>query len=356
MNDFYSTIDHIIKEELDNGHKIAIYPLGRIGLEAKNILENRYGTTAVYVDNTICNYNSKVISFAEFSKLEVEYVVLICVENPELNRTLANSIKKIEGVGHRVRSCLEANVVVCLEKEEQFRDIKSLCRVYKAIGHNLTRIGAEGDGGYVMLDDFNPTYRAYSFGIGNDISWDEDILNRGIATFCYDHTIEKLPKNGTGLLFHKFGINKDDNIEKKLLSMDTILINNNEKSNDLILKMDVEGAEWDFLDTVKEETLCRFRQMTFEFHDMTDSENLLLHIRVFEKLNKYFLPVWIHANNARGVERAVKTEIPPLLEITYVRKESYELIPIRYSTPIEIDYPNVSTLWDIELKGWGASE
>ena len=36
----------------------------------------------------------------------------------------------------------------------------------------------------------------------------------------------------------------------------------------MILKMDVEGAEWDFLDTVDTKTLKQFDQIVFEYHEL----------------------------------------------------------------------------------------
>jgi hypothetical protein len=41
-----------------------------------------------------------------------------------------------------------------------------------AIGYSKIRVGRDGDGCYVMVDDFKDITAAFSFGIGNDASRD----------------------------------------------------------------------------------------------------------------------------------------------------------------------------------------
>ena len=66
------------------------------------------------------------------------------------------------------------------------------------LGAKYRRVGRDFDGGYVMLDDFSSQKfdAAYSFGINDDVSWDEAMAALGMDIFMYDHTIEKLPKQG----------------------------------------------------------------------------------------------------------------------------------------------------------------
>ncbi len=131
---------------------------------------------------------------------------------------------------------------ICPEKEIYFKKIKDACRVKKSKEFDLVRVGSINDGGYVMLDDFKENYRAYSFGIGNDISWDDWVSNKGIQELCYDHTIDGLPHQNLMLSWFKTGIGDEDKPEDNLLSLTTILKQNGDENNhNLILKMDVEG-------------------------------------------------------------------------------------------------------------------
>ena len=68
------------------------------------------------------------------------------------------------------------------------------------------RIGNAGDGGYIMLDDFNGIEAAYSLGINDDVSWDLNIARLGIDIFQYDHTIDKLPEENSRFHWFRTGI------------------------------------------------------------------------------------------------------------------------------------------------------
>lgn len=353
MRDFYGILNKIIKEELDMRKKIVIYPIGRVGLEAKNILENRFGQKGIYVDNEISKYNGEVYNLDKIKGLDENYSVIVCSMDYKLNVILLDNVKSVNQKVF-VRSCLEYLRKNCPEKETIFKKIKDACRVKRSKGFDLVRVGAINDGGYIMLDDFKENYRAYSFGIGNDVSWDDWVSNKGIQVFCYDHTIDGLPHQNSKLSFFKIGITDEDKPEDNLLSLTTLLKRNgDENNNDLILKMDVEGAEWNFINSIDEEILTQFRQMTFELHNLTDIFEFDKRYKGLLKLQKTHCPVWVHANNALGIENAISTSIPPLLEITYVRRDTYELQDTQYNSPIDIDAPNMLEFLDVELEKWG---
>ncbi len=358
MSEYYPRLNVIIKEELDLKQKIALYPIGRLGLEAKNILEGRFGQKGIYIDNEMCKYNSEIINCAKFiGEADDESVtVIICFMDIENVISVKEELRSL-GVKAKIRSCFEHPVQYKPEFEEYFQKIKSLCRVKKVREYPLVRVGRNIDGGYVMIDDFNSISHAYSFGIGSDISWDQYIADKGIEVYCYDPTVEALPETeepSEKLKFYRIGIGGVDDLENSLLSMKTLLDMNKDSNRDnLMLKMDVEGAEWPFLENVSEDLLAKFRQITFELHDMACG-NLDKKIECLEKLGRTHQPVWVHANNGSGIVKGKKTEIPPLLEITYVRKADYTFEDIHYDCPTELDHINVSCYTDVEMEGWGS--
>ena len=69
--------------------------------------------------------------------------------------------------------------------------IYQLLRPKDVYGKKKVRIGKEGDGGYVLLNDFENISIAYSFGICNDVSFDLELAEKNIDIFMYDHTIQK---------------------------------------------------------------------------------------------------------------------------------------------------------------------
>lgn len=207
-----------------------------------------------------------------------------------------------------------------------------------------------------MLNDFQDSSIAYSFGIGTNILWDESIAERGINVYCYDHTIERLPRQNDKLHFNKIGISDVDNLDDCLMTMESILQKNvHQNKNNLILKMDVEGAEWKFINSVSLEILEQFSQITLELHGLTNTQNCEQIIIALQKMNQTHQAVWIHANNAGIVETAdFNIKIPYLLEITYVSKKKYQFESTEYNCPLDIDEPNLNDRFDIELINWGS--
>ena len=113
------------------------------------------------------------------------------------------------------------------------------------------RIGANADGGYVLLNDFENIKIAYSFGIGNEISFDKELANKNIDIFMYDHTIEGLPFENTKFHWKKIGLSykKGENNNTKTINE---IIEENGHTNEkcMILKLDIEGGEWNILNEI----------------------------------------------------------------------------------------------------------
>lgn len=240
--------------------------------------------------------------------------------------------------------------------------VKRLLRVYKATGVSLIRVGDGGernDGAYVMLDDFGSGGTAISCGLGTEIWWDEEMIERGYEVWGFDHTIDKLPSYNTKLNWIPKGISCEDNESINMICLETVVKNwcsgGKDSSSDnenkrCILKIDIEGAEWDSLNAVSSETLSVFDQITLELHALQDPYRV--NMNVLSKLKKTHCPIWIHANN---VGRLVKglVDIPTTLEVTYANKNRYHFEKTFYDSPIPLDKDNVGSNETIHLLGWG---
>ena len=190
-----------------------------------------------------------------------------------------------------------------------------------------------------MLDDFNSKMVAYSYGISNDVSWDHDIASRGIHCYMYDHTITALPYESSLFHWKKEGICGRNRIDSCNTLDEHIRQNGHETCQNLILKMDAEGAEWDALINLDENILNQFRQMVFEFHNMYDPRRYSQICKVLEKLNKTHQCVHLHGNNYGPRRCSNKLVMPHALEVLYARKESYELRQANHFYPREFDMP-----------------
>lgn len=184
------------------------------------------------------------------------------------------------------------------------------------------------------------------------------MVKRGYEIFMYDMTIDALPQQHPNFHFFKEGISGNKDESKSLDTLENFIKRNGHENEDnLILKMDVEGAEWNFLNTVSSDTLNQFDQMTFEFHDMIQPKNstqIEKTIAAFEKLNKTHTPVHIHGNNHGSFLNIEGLGIfPDTPEITYIRNKNRNLEDdAEILLPIALDEPNNPFLPDIPLGYW----
>lgn len=241
---------------------------------------------------------------------------------------------------------------------EYYELLRSLLTIKKVVGKNFVRLGRHNDGGYVMVDDFQKSNVAYSFGIGHDVSWDTDMAARGYEIFMYDPTIDELPATNEHFHFFEEGVAGFEFKEHSVNTLDHFLQVNGHTNNDnMILKMDVEGAEWSFLATVSSEILGRFDQMVFEFHDMIqekDQSVMNATLSCIKKINRTHSLVHLHANNYGSfMILDDKIFMPDVLELTYVKTTNYQLVDDEeIYLPIDLDEPCNKNLTDIPLGFW----
>ncbi|MBR0061855.1 MAG: FkbM family methyltransferase [Selenomonadaceae bacterium] len=240
---------------------------------------------------------------------------------------------------------------------EYYELLRSILKIKKLVGKNLVRIGKANDGGYVMVNDFKSKI-AYSFGIAGDVSWDLDMANRGYEIFMYDPTIDGLPQENARFHFFKEGIAGFEFPDKNLNTLESFIKRNGHEDKDnMILKMDVEGAEWEFLSTVSSELLSEFDQMVFEFHDLTAPKNqseMFSTLACIKKVTRTHSLVHLHANN-NGSLLILDDKIlfPDVLELTYVKTSNYELVDDEnIFLPNFFDQPNHPYRQDIPLGFW----
>lgn len=174
----------------------------------------------------------------------------------------------------------------------------------------------------------------------------------------YDMTIDALPFKHKNFHFFKQGIGGTKNDAELLDTLENFVeINGHTNNQNMILKMDVEGAEWGFLETVSTDLLNKFDQIVFEFHDLIKPKNSVQVekiIAAFKKLNLTHTPIHVHGNNYGPYINIERLGIfPDVPEITYVKNGNYEFEDDEnILLPISLDEPNHPFLPDITLGYW----
>ncbi len=211
----------------------------------------------------------------------------------------------------------------------------------RAIDYQKIRIGKECDGGYVMLNDFGSIAAAYSIGICDEVSWDLAMAERGIEVFQYDHTINALPLQHTRFHWMKKGLGASATADFETLPR-LLEMNGHQGRNDLLLKCDIEGCEWDVLANLPPECLRHFKQIVLEIHyleRLTNPDFALLVERAIAVLTADHRVIHVHANNHRPYSIVGGVPLPSVLELTLVRTHDVHLEKTDEVFPSPTDTP-----------------
>lgn len=93
----YNNINRAIQTYLEKweGWRIAIYPFGKMGMKAKEILNLRYGIMeSVIVDNQLAHVNPHIVSLNEIDNFK-EYIWILTCENPKFHAEIRQSVETL---------------------------------------------------------------------------------------------------------------------------------------------------------------------------------------------------------------------------------------------------------------------
>jgi hypothetical protein len=137
-----------------------------------------------------------------------------------------------------------------------------------------------------------------------------------------DYSVEKPPLHHSNFFFNKTFIGKE-NYENYTKFEDWF--KKNSDSKDHILKIDIEGDEYNLLSSITEENLLKMRIIIFEIHNFSNILNQLGFVLIkliFDNLQKNHIIVHVNANNiSPPIKFSKKLVLHDQLEITLLRKD-----------------------------------
>ena len=227
--------------------------------------------------------------------------------------------------------------------------IYQLLKPKTILGKKKVRIGRNQDGGYILLNDFENIKIAYSFGINNEISFDKDLADKNIDIFMYDHTIDRLPFQNKRFHWKKIGLTgKIGKINNKKTIQELMNENGHINEKNMILKIDIEGEEWDVLDNISTDILTKFKYIIVEFH--FNNKFASYYLKVFTKINRSHQIFHLHCNNFGTLIYFEDSIICNALEISFIIKENNKFVEYKDYFPIKnIDYKNNKNKTDFNL-------
>ena len=209
-------------------------------------------------------------------------------------------------------------------------------------GIDLVRVGAAHDGGYLIPNDLEGIEFCFSPGVSSIAEFEMQLADRNIRSFLADYSINKPPAMRPEFTFDKKFLGAVD--EERYFTLTTWKDKYlRDYSGDLILQMDIEGAEYQVFLSTPDSLLAQFRIIVVEFHALDrlfDKFGLGLISACFEKLLQSFYVVHIHPNDCSEVVRRGEIEIPEHMEFTFLNKRRVSETRPRTDFPHKLDAMN----------------
>jgi hypothetical protein len=214
----------------------------------------------------------------------------------------------------------------------------------------LIRIGGSHDGAYLLPGDLAGIAACISPGVNNRKDFEDDLADRfGIGAHMCDYSSD-VSRLATPLkpglqTFRKLWLDLPGTPDAITLA-DLVADTCPEPTQDLILQMDIEGAEYRNILAVPDAVLARFRIIVMEVHDMrllndpAACQQILLPF--FRKIGAGFVPVHLHPNNCCGevVVGDGPLTLPRVLEVTWLRRDRFDpATGVGKAGPVHLPHP-----------------
>jgi hypothetical protein len=198
-------------------------------------------------------------------------------------------------------------VVALLEAKDVYRwsalrglrtSLLAAIRPVRLSNCTMKRFGAPNDGGYVLCENLaSQAKSAYSYGIDGRDEWGCDIFRAyHLPIHQYDCFNLKRPVcENAQFDFHEECVGPGNARlgTRQYDSLTNQVVRNGDAGKHLLVKMDVESAEWDVFASTSDSMLESVDQLVVEFHELDDPR----YIDIIEKLKKTFHIVNVHFNN-----------------------------------------------------------
>jgi len=193
---------------------------------------------------------------------------------------------------------------------------------------SLIRLGAKFDGGYYVPADSSFDY-VISAGIGKNCEFEQEFASQGVTVIAIDPTVPSLPHPHSSIThIQKFLSGSLNN--RKCVSLKAIVEGYNNELKKTILKLDIEGAEYEILESIEKNRLFS-GLLIVEFHNLyqvTNDSFRQQFERTLSFLEDRYQPIHFHSNNWGTFHNVGNYFFPEVFEVTLINREiSHQLIP-----------------------------
>jgi hypothetical protein len=243
-----------------------------------------------------------------------------------------------------------------LARKTEDSELRELIRKLQPVdcGTELIRIGASGDGGYLIPDDLEGIRYCFSPGVSSISEFENQLADRHIHSYLADYSVD-----APSILRPEFTFDKkfvgatDSGIFITLQTWKDQYLR--DYSGDLLLQMDIEGAEYEVILNAPDKLLDQFRIIAIEFHGLDrlfDAFAFRFLSACFSKLLRLFYVVHIHPNNGAITIRSGDIEIPPTMEFSFLNRKRVTHTTPQTKFPHRLDADNTNRKHMVLPKCW----
>jgi hypothetical protein len=182
--------------------------------------------------------------------------------------------------------------------EETRRSLFAEIQPVKVSNCELKRFGEAHDGGYLLCANLlGNVQAAYSYGISGYDGWGCDVSKTlHVAVHEYDCFDLRPPPCPGGIpMFHGecVGPTRETQEGRPFDSISSQMARNGDATRPVVMKMDVEGAEWDSFLLAPDSVFNHIDELDVEFHHVEDPKT----VAVMQRLKQFFVLAHVHYNN-----------------------------------------------------------
>ena len=180
-------------------------------------------------------------------------------------------------------------------EKEMRKKIYNEIKPINILNCGFKRFGGENDGGYLLCENYLKSLEvAYSYGISGEDRWGCEIAKSfQIPVYEYDCFDKSIPicEVSPFLKFNEECLaGKLAEIEnRKYGTLEKHISENKDNGKKLVLKLDIEGDEWEALRNTSKQNIEQILQMVVEFHDVENHLYRNLKISKFLFINSLIL-------------------------------------------------------------------
>jgi len=223
----------------------------------------------------------------------------------------------------------------------------------QANGHELIRVGGSGDGGYLIPNDVSGITELFSPGSNKLSNFEREVAEFWkIKSYICD-SLDEQPGDLTSYQDFTDAWVGPYTDGEKYISLSDWVAEKSKSTGDLMLQMDIEGAEFLTLLSVPSNLIKRFRIIVIELHFLESLKNRWafenFYKTFFDKILAYFDVVHLHPNNCCGLWNYGSLEYPRIVELTLHRKDRGRGLIPKLNSRHPLDEPCVESLPDFSI-------